>query len=287
MILWGCVNPSRSAWLGILVVSAGCAPSLATMQPAHVAPKGHVQATAAFEVGIPTGTIGSIIDSGKTLSDIAQSQGMVTPEQERQLFDSGVTVVVSPPSVGYHFAAYYTLIDRLELGVRYAGGGWRGGARYQLLSHETGPLDMTIGAGLSYYSYEIPLASYIPVLEVDDFTRWTVDVPLQIGTSRKYYRVWGGPKFLYSHFSTAIRLSLPSSPDLATFEGHTLYYGGQVGFAVGYKYVFFAVELTLAGVSGVGDVKTAPDPRNGEAVVHDTNISGFIIYPAVGLIGEF
>ena len=259
------------------------------MQPAHVAPKGHVQATAALEVGIPTGTIGTIIDTGKTLSDLAQQQMSLTPDQERRLFDSGVTVVVSPPSVGYHFAGYYSPIDRFELGLRYAGGGWRGGARYQLLRHETDPFDMTIGGGFSYSSYEIPLASYIPVLEVDDFTRWTVDVPLQIGTSRSYYRVWGGPKFLYSHFSTAIRLSIPGvdTPDLASFEGHTLYYGGQVGFAIGYKYIFVAFELTLAGVSGHGDVKTAPDPRNGEALAHDTDISGFIIYPAFGLMGEF
>jgi hypothetical protein len=127
------------------------------------------------------------------------------------------------------------------------------------------------------------------VLEVDDFTRWTVDVPLQIGTSRSYYRVWGGPKFLYSHFSTAIRLSIPGvdTPDLASFEGHTLYYGGQVGFAIGYRYIFVAFELTLAGVSGRGDVKMAPDPRNGEALAHNTDISGFIIYPAFGLMGEF
>jgi hypothetical protein len=288
MIRWWCVNPSRSALLGLLVVSAGCAPSLATMQPAHVAPKGHMQATAAFEVGVPTGTIGTIYDTGKTLSDVARTNMSLTPDQERQLFDAGVVVVVSPPTIGYHFAGYYTPIDRLELGVRYAGGAWRGGARYQLLHHETGPLDMTVGAGVSYYSYEIPLASYIPVLEVDDFTRWTVDVPLQIGTSRQYYRVWGGPKFLYSHFSTAIRLSIPgvSTPDLASFEGHTLYYGGQAGIAVGYRYVFFAIELTIAGISGVGDVKTAP-VRNGEPLAHNTDISGYIIYPAVGLIGEF
>jgi hypothetical protein len=34
-------------------------------------------------------------------------------------------------------------------------------------------------------------------------------------------------------------------------------------------------------------VQTAPDPRNGEALAHNTDISGFIIYPAFGLIGEF
>ena len=63
--------------------------------------------------------------------------------------------------------------------------------------------------------------------------------------------------------------------------------GGQVGFAIGYKYIFLAFELTLAGVSGRGDVKTAPDPRNGEALAHNADISGFIIYPAFGLMGEF
>ena len=290
------MNVSRAAWVVVPVVvplvlalGAGCAPSLATMQPASVAPKGHVQVTTALEVGIPTGTISSIIDTGKTLSDVARQQMNLTPEQERQLFDSGVNVVVSPPSVGYHLAAYYSPIDRFELGLRYAGGGWRVGARYQLLRHETNPFDMTIGAGISHSSYEIPLASYIPVLEVDDFTRWTVDVPLQIGTSRSYYRVWGGPKFLYSRFNTAMRLSIPGvdTPDLASFEGHTLYYGGQVGFAIGYKHVFVAFELTMAKVSGHADVETAPDPRDGEAVVHDIDISGFIIYPAFGLIGEF
>ncbi|HXU06918.1 MAG TPA: hypothetical protein VN903_38460 [Polyangia bacterium] len=278
---------SRATSIVVLALSAGCAPSLSTMQPAHVAPKGHMQVTTAFEVGIPTGTIGRIIDSGRTLSDIAQANGSVTPDQERQLFDSGVTVAVSPPAVGYHFAAYYVPLDRLEVGLRYAGGGFRAGARYQFLRHETDPLDLTLGAGIARSTYEIPLASYIPILEIEDFTRYTIDVPLQIGTSRSYYRVWGGPKFLYSHYSTAIRLSLPSSPDLATFEGSTIYYGGQVGFAVGYKYVFVAFELTLAGLSGTAEVQTAPDPRNGEMLARNVDINGFIIYPAFGLIGEF
>jgi len=114
-------------------------------------------------------------------------------------------------------------------------------------------------------------------------------VPLQIGTSRSYYRVWGGPKFLYSHFNTAIKLDIPGvdTPDIASFEGSSIYYGGQVGFAIGYKYVFVAFELTLAGLSGHANVQTAPDPRNGEALARDLNFSGFIIYPAFGFIGEF
>jgi hypothetical protein len=274
-----------------LGLSTGCAPSLSTMQPAHVAPKGHVQAAAGFEISAPTGTISRVIDTGKTLSDYAQSNMNLTPEQKQQVFEAGVNVVVVPPSFGYHFAANYTVIDNLEVGVRYAGGGWRLGTRYQILKHETGPLDLTIGAGVARAAFEIPLSSYIPILAVDDFTRYTVDLaPLQIGTSRSWYRVWASPKFLYSHFSTAMRLSIPGSPtpDLARFSGSTIYYGGQGGFALGYRYVFFAFELTLAGISGKGEA-TMMDPGSGgtEIIARDANLDGFVVYPTFGFIGEF
>lgn len=262
------------------------------MQPAHVAPKGHVQATAAIEISAPTGTISRIIDTGKTLSDYARTNMDLTPAQEQQVFEAGVNVVVVPPSFGYHFAAAYTLLDNFEVNLRYAGGGWRFGARYQILHHETGPFDWTVGAGIARATFEIPLASYIPILEVEDFTRWTVDLtPLQIGTSRSWFRVWAGPKFLYSHFTTALRLSIPgiSTPDLASFEGHTIYYGGQGGVALGYRHVFFAVELTMAQISGTGTVTTASDPRDGGQVpiARGANLDGFVIYPTFGLIGEF
>jgi hypothetical protein len=278
--------------IAALSLSGACAPSLATMQPAHVAPKGHVQATVGFEISAPTGTISRIIDTGKTLSDVARRQMDLTPAQEQQVFEAGVNAVVVPPSLGYHFAAAYTVIDHLEVGVRYAGGGWRFGARYQVLRHEDGPLDLTVGAGVARATFEIPLSSYIPVLEVEDFTRWTFDVaPLQIGTSRSWYRVWGGPKFLYSHFSTALRLSIPGmpQPDLATFEGHAIYYGGQAGFALGFRSIFLAFELTLADVTGTGHVTASSPARDGspQPIARNADLSGFIIYPALGLIGEF
>ena len=262
------------------------------MQPAHVAPKGHVQATVGLEVSAPTGTITRIIDTGKTLSEIARTQMDLTPAQRQQVFEAGVNVVVIPPSLGYHFAVAYTIVDHLELGLRYAGGGWRLGARYQILDHRDGPLDLTVGAGVARAAFEIPLSSYIPILEVDDFTRVTVDVaPLQIGTSRSWYRVWAGPKFLYSRFNTTLRLSIPgmSTADVASFGGSTIYYGGQGGIALGYRNVFVAFELTLAQVSGTGHVRTASPPSGGgpEPIASAANLDAFVVYPTFGLLGEF
>jgi len=276
----------------LLCFAAGCAPSLATMQPAHVAPKGHFEVTSAIEISAPTGTISRVIDTGKTLSDRARMQMDLTPQDEQQVFDAGVNVVVVPPSAGYLLAAAYTPLNHWELNLRYAGGGWRFGTRYQVLNHVDGPLDLTIGAGVARAAFEIPLADYIQILEVDDFTRWTVDVtPAQIGTSRSWYRVWLAPRFLYSHFTTALRLSIPGidTPDLASFEGHTIYYGGQGGAAIGYRYVFFGVELTVARVTGNGTVTAASDPRNGgtEPIARTANLDGYVIYPSFGLMGEF
>src|SRR4029077_20149910 len=170
---------------------------------------------------------------------------------------------------------------------------WRLGSRYQFLRHEDGPFDMTLGVGGSRQAVEIPLASNADqILTIDDFTRYTVDAGLLIGTSRAYYRVWAGPKFVYSRFDMGMRLAVPpgvSQPDLATFSGNGIYYGGQGGIAVGWKYVFFAFELTLAELSGKATVTSILGPRSGGAdpIAHDTDVSGFVVYPAFGLIGEF
>jgi hypothetical protein len=270
----------RSTVLAV-ILAEGCAPSLATMQPAHVAPKGHFEATAALELGIPTGAIVRTIDAGKALSDAA-ARGSLTGDQERRVFEAGVNVLASPPSAGPHLALAYTAAERLEVSVRYAGEGWRAGTRYQILRHQEAPLDLTVGIGLARSAFSIPLVNFIPILEVDDFTRWTVDVPILVGTSRSWFRGWMGPKFLWSRFGTALRLSIPrGNTEQASFEGHVTYVGGQGGLAVGYRYLFLGVELTLAEAFGSFSVTATSVPA-----VRPVDFTGFVVYPAFGLMGE-
>ena len=265
------------------VLLGGCAPSLATLQPAHVAPKGHVQAAAGIEIGIPTGTIDRVYDAAQTAADAAE-MGALTDADIVKFFDAGVNLATSPPSVSQHFAAAYTFADRAEIGIRNAGGGWRLGGRYQVLRHEDGPFDLVVGLGVARATTPIPFGDVVPYLEVKDFTRWTFDLPVLVGTSRSWFRVWAGPKFLYSRFDTNLSVTLPNNPIvLAGIDGHAFYYGGQAGVAIGYRYVFLGFELTLGQLSGSATsssmLATAPS--------HTTDISGFVVYPAIALMGEF
>ena len=266
-----------------LTSATACAPSLATMQPAHVAPKGHFQGTAAMEIGVPTGTLSRTIDTGQALAEAAARQMSLTPDEERRVFEAGVNFLAVPPAIGPQLALAYVPVDCFEVGIRNAGGGWRLGARYQLLNHEEGPFDLTVGVGVSRSTYEIPLASAIPVLDVDDFTRYTIDTPILVGTSRSWYRVWAGPRFLYSRFSTAMRLSIPGTTEVerASFDGYTIYLGGQGGLALGYRHLFFAVELTLVQAFGRAGVTAAT-----VAETRPVDYTGFVVYPTFGIIGE-
>jgi hypothetical protein len=272
----------RLPLVALIGCGLGCAPSLATMQPAHVAPRGHIQATAGIEIGVPKGGVDAVVDSGRALADAAQS-GTLTDEQKWQLFDAAVNLVASPPSASQHFAIAYTAIERTEASLRYVGGGWRLGARYQILSHAEAPLDLVVGLGASRSTTPIPLGDILPVVKIEDFTRWTFDLPILAGTSRDWFRVWFGPRLLYTRFHTRMRLDLYADEvQMASFEGSAFYYGGQVGAAIGYRKVFFGVELTMAGLTGSATATTML-----AIPTRKTELSGFVTYPAFGLMGEF
>jgi hypothetical protein len=274
--------------VAVIGVGAGCAPSLSTFQPAHVAPKGHLSAGAGFEAGVPIGAFSTVLDTAKDLSRKATADPPVplTADEKWRILDAGVNLVLVTPSFGPHFGVNYTPIDRLEVGVRRAGSAWRGGVRYQILDHTTGPFDLTVGLGVSRFSYEFPISDQIPVLKLDDFSRWQFDVPALIGTSRDWFRVWIGPKFLFTSFDTRLRLVLPSETTVATFDGTAAFVGGQGGFAVGYRRLFLALELTMGNTFGTAHLRAGiPDPAT--PTTHDTKVSSFTVFPSLGLMGEF
>jgi hypothetical protein len=207
---------------------------------------------------------------------------MQTDAQKLQILDAGVNLVVNSPSIGPHLGIAYTVVDRVEANLRFAGNAFRFGGRYQILKRDSAPFDMTVGLGVSRFSYQVPVSDQIPVLKIDDFSRWQIDVPLLIGTARDFVRVWMGPKLLISWFETQLRLQIPNQVSVARFDGHATYLGGQAGLALGYKHAFLAVELTIA--ESFGSARTTVsgfDPPS-----HQTTLSTLIVYPSIGVMLE-
>jgi hypothetical protein len=264
-------------------LGAGCAPSLSTFQPAHVAPKGHVSASMGIEGNAPVGAFGTLLDDGKTLAQQGLNGRTLTSDDKWKIFDAGVNLILLTPSVTPHVAVTYVPLEHLEVGVRYAGSAWRGGVRYQLLDHERGPFDLTVGLGVARYSFGFPISDQIPGLSLSDFSRWQLDVPILVGTSRDWFRVWAGPKLLFTSFSTELTLSLPGDITVASFDGTATFVGGQGGFALGWRRLFVAFELTLAEALGTAHLSA---PGLGPPT-HDTDVSSFTIFPSLGLMAEF
>ncbi len=274
--------PVGGSLVALLLATMGCAPPLSSFQPAHVAPAGQFQAGMGLDVAVPVGTITRTYDAAKTLSDTAQNGTPLADGQKLQLFDAGLNLALNPPAVNYHLGLAYTLIDRWEVSLRYAASALRLGARYQVLKHDSAPFDLVVGLGVARFSHEFPFGDVIPVLRLEDFVRWQLDVPILIGTSRDWFRAWVGPRFLATRFEAALILDLEAQPDeLANLEGVGYYVGAQGGLAVGFRWLFVAAELTVARLVGDADLAALDRPAR------SVEIDSVVVYPSFGLMGEF
>jgi hypothetical protein len=257
------------------------------MQPAHVAPKHHAQAEFGMDVSVPTGTILDAIDAADTLVKAAQEREL-TDGEINQVYKAASATLLNPPSATPHVGVGFSVINNLEVSLRYATSSLRLGGRYQFLTKEKHGVDASAGLGFGYFVLPLPLGDTLKIIELEDFTRFQIDVPLVFGTRGNWYRLWGGPRFMYTRFGTELKLSLPEIPgvspgevQLASFGGNGFYVGGQAGVAVGYKYVFLAFEMTVVRLIMNGDLTVLQKPAA------NLDLSSTIVYPALGLMGEF
>lgn len=269
-------------------LTIGCSPSLSSFTPAHVPKKGHVQAEAGIDVFVPTGTLKDAIEAADALADAAENREL-TEAEEREVFEGAAALALNPPSATPHIGIGYSPLRNFVIDGRYTVGALRLGARYQLLHRADHGLDLSAGIGLGRYVYEFPVGSAIPIIEIEDFTRYQIDLPIQLGVSGDWYRVWGGPRLLATFYGTKLALVYPTIPGAGTnqpenvtaeLSGTGFYAGGQAGFALGYKKVFLGFEMTLAQFW-----TSARLDAFGRRL--DVDLSSFVVAPGVALMGEF
>lgn len=266
-------------WLG------GCASPLSSFQPAHVGPKGQVRVEVGSDVAIPTATIASTLDAAKTLAGAARMRAL-SEEEKLVLFRAGINLALNAPALVQHIGATYNPADKWELGLRYAGRAFRLGGRRQLLAQDANGMDLSVGLGVSRATYNFPIANIVDVIRLEDFERWTFDVPVTAGWQGPFHRVWGGPRLAYMRHSAALILRVPDSAagtvndDVASTTGSGVFVGALAGAALGYRALFIAIEASVVRLLGEAELNVF-----GRTSSADT--SSWIITPGIAVMGEF
>lgn len=266
------------------LLCAACGVGLSSNQPAHVPEKGHAHAEVGVDVSYPTGTIPDVIRAAESVEE-ATNQRAVNDEEKRKIFEGAAAIAINPPAAVAHVGFDYGVAKNWEVGLRLATAGVRLSGRVQLLAQAEAGVDLSVGLGVGRALFTPPVHSVFDSVTVDDFSRWNVDVPMAVGRHGSWYRVWGGPRLLWSHVSQTMTLTLRDfgTPQpvrtTGTVTGRALYVGGQAGAALGYRSFFVGPELTVTYLFGSADVNALGSHDNVSA-------SSWVIYPAFAVMGE-
>lgn len=280
------------AALGLtLALTLGCTTSLTTLTPAQTTPGGHVRMSAAAAINAPVGGILDQIQAAEKRVSAIEDGDTATQADLKLVTETAVAVVATPPTVMADVQGRVGLTDRIDLGFRYSGGSLRADTRFQFLGDtaddDTFYGSIGVGAGLFVIGAKLPVPSeYEDVLEIENNSQYQFDASVLFGPSGRFGHLWFGPKFVYSGFDTDAKITLDGLPTQnLSVTGTNLYYGGQVGFALGFQFIWVMFELTVVGVSS--DAKADPGAAGTLTGAIDGSNKGVIIYPAGGLLLQF
>ena len=289
---------SAAAGAALAAMSAGCAPVLSTMHPATVANHKSVDAGMGYGVSVPVAGVVRSVDTAKKNVERTEDGIPLSDDDRDEIIKTSLGLVLNPPSFGAQYRAAYGIFPKWEIDLRYAVSSWRIGTRYQVLTAEPpSHLVGSVGIGFSRYVFSLGVPDYLePIVKVDDFTRYDIDVPVLFGISHDIFHVWGGPKLVASFMSTGFDVCTQidtgsgdcTARTTGTLDGRVFYFAGQAGAAVGYKYVWIAAELTAAyaDVQAGGTLKsTATTPATNEK--RDFHFGDVIVYPVIGIVARF
>lgn len=235
-------------------------------------------------MSVPTGSLSGLLDAGETVAKRAAAGESLTDAEREELFGATLAGLLSLPSVNPELQARVGLHERVDLGLRLGAGSIRLDSRVNLTTPTTtrdGSLAVSIGLGLGYYAFAIPLPSFAEdVVQADDYTRYELDVPLLFGWSTDIWRVWVGPKLVFTSYGVGLSLNAPAETALAEASGTQTFLAAQAGAALGFRYGWIVLEFTTAYGLGGADLSIVGQP------VKSVSTNDWIVYPTVGLLLE-
>lgn len=269
-------SPTRPWPLLVLLatLTTGCGTSLATLQPAETMAPGHVHVSGALAVNVPASRVVEAVDVANDIANRYADPGYKpSTEDQRRMLGAAVGLALSSPGVNPDLMLRVGILRNLDAGLRWSGLAAHLDAKYRFLGGEE-PNDFqgAVSVGVSKALYSGLVFDVLEKLDIDDYSRWNVEVPVIFGKRLgDVGHVWFGPKYVLSRYS--VDASLQNVGVVPTTSGTFHHLAGFVGAGVGYKHVFLFGELTIAKMWAKPEIF-------GEKV----DLGGIVVVPAVGLM---
>lgn len=284
----------------VLAAVTGCASNLSSLQTAVPIEPGHVRLQTGAGVYVPLGSAAHAWDAGRSAMDRlrfihqAGSPYQATLEEQEALLTAGLSLAVFPPSGGYEVGVRTGVVKDVDVGFRYAVNSVRLDAKWRFF-HLGDPaevnefsrrsVDVAVGLGVTRYVLQSPVLELLELVQVDDFSRWDLEVPLYFSQETGgIFKLYASPKYIFSHTTLDERL-VEFSGGASSVTGLDLqlpmvvrshFVGVTGGFAIGFKYAHLYLELTAGNTF-----------CNVDVLGSNRALGGLTIYPAAGLGLEF
>ena len=261
--------------LAILCVATGCAVNLSEARPARVLRGGEFQLAEINNVVAPLGAIDDTITTAEPLVQGARAKTL-TQAQARDLAGRATAISLAGPGYGAHFDVSLGLGYRIDSSFRFGNGIYALSLRRGIdwdTWHAALGVRGGYNSGTSVIPYLNDLNSYV---EITDTTRWDLQAFAQLGREfREWGRLWLGVKAMRSLFTLTVDAS-ELGLGREVIDDALDYLGGNIGFALGYRYVYFVAELSVLRASG-----------HIAAFGAERSLEGTTVAPSWGILGHW
>lgn len=271
--------------------ATACATTLTTLTTAETLAEGEMQVAvgAGYYLGLGplVKTISAAADEAERLQQAAQGGGHPAPTEEQKvtLLEAGLGLALTPPSPMFEASLRYGLFDGMDVGARWAPTSWHLDVKWRAWQGRVGPARaaLALAPGGSRSSFSGTALDLLEYVQIDDFSRWDVEVPLFFSLSfGEVFKAYSALRGMWSRYSLdekllaaqAVAGAVAGEPIevLHDTAGSIVHAGGTLGVAVGYKVMYLFVE------TGVHQVW-----HSVQLFGRTLDLGGLVIYPAAGL----
>ena len=264
----------------------GCVGPVTTLEPPRTVEPWHVELVAGASVpvhGVFISSMAKAIDRGA--DRLRQANTAPLSEQERADLDqAALAAVLFQPTVVPELKARLGIIDRVDVGFRYAGPALKFDAKVNFWRSES--VDIAASAGYVYHtgigaSIAQGIYGLFDDLKLVEYRRSDVDLAVLVsGSAEKNVFPYGAVRYIIGmpEFETKLPPELVAATGIENSRVESLmhYIGATGGIRAGGKKVAFLGELTLMYL--VFSPKVLGERRN---------LGGIVVSPAVALDVRF